>query len=189
MDAAEGSAARLKGQVDDLSRQLNELSSLKARLTQENFDLQSQVQELDSTNAALAKARSQLQNQNDDLRRQLDDESRVRWPPFWLRRWFVFNGFLSLSWRGGEKIQRPHGKSVLLKRDLFCRLQQRQNLQVSLVALQSDYDNLNARLEEEAETSANLRTQYSKISAEYAALKTRFDKELAARTEELEDTR
>lgn len=90
MDAAEGSAARLKGQVDDLSRQLNELSSLKARLTQENFDLQSQVQELDSTNAALAKARSQLQNQNDDLRRQLDDESRVRWPPFWLRRWFIF---------------------------------------------------------------------------------------------------
>ena len=77
VDAAEQSAARLKGQVDDLTRQLNELTSLKARLTQENFDLQHQVQELDSSNAALAKAKSQLQAQNDDLKRNLDDESRV----------------------------------------------------------------------------------------------------------------
>ena len=77
MDAAEQSAARLKGQVDDMTRQLNDLSSLKARLTQENFDLQHQVQELDSSNAALAKAKNSLQLSNDDLKRQLDDESRV----------------------------------------------------------------------------------------------------------------
>ena len=68
-------------------------------------------------------------------------------------------------------------------------LQQRQNLQVNLSALQSDYDSINARLEEETETSTTLRTSLSKINAEYAALKMRFDKELAARTEELEETR
>ena len=77
VDAAEQSAARLKGQVDDMTRQLNDLTALKARLTQENFDLQHQVQELDSSNAALAKAKSQLQAHNDDLKRNLDDESRV----------------------------------------------------------------------------------------------------------------
>jgi predicted nuclease with TOPRIM domain len=60
---------------------------------------------------------------------------------------------------------------------------------VNLSALQSDYDSLNARLEEEAEVSSNLRNQLSKISADYAALKMRFDKELAAKTEELEETR
>jgi hypothetical protein len=52
-------------------------------------------------------------------------------------------------------------------------LQQRQNLQVQLAALQSDYDNLNARYEEESETASTLRASFSKISAEYAALKTK----------------
>jgi predicted nuclease with TOPRIM domain len=60
---------------------------------------------------------------------------------------------------------------------------------VNLSALQSDYDSLNARLEEEAEISSNLRNQLSKVSADYASLKMRFDKELAAKTEELEETR
>lgn len=97
--------------------------------------------------------------------------------------------FFHYRGEGERKSSADTGRVCCWSVTFFCRLQQRQNLQVSLVALQSDYDNLNARLEEEAETSANLRTQYSKISAEYAALKTRFDKELAARTEELEDTR
>ena len=60
---------------------------------------------------------------------------------------------------------------------------------MNLSALQSDYDNLNARLEEETETSSTLRTSLSKVTAEYSALKMRFDKEIAARTEELEETR
>lgn len=77
-DGLQGSVDRLKLQVDDLTRQLTDANSAKARLTQENFDLQHQVQELDSANAALAKAKSQLQASNDDLKRQLDDESRVR---------------------------------------------------------------------------------------------------------------
>ena len=60
-----------------MGKTLADLTSLKTRLTQENFDLQHQVQELDSANAALAKAKSQLQAQNDDLKRNLDDETRV----------------------------------------------------------------------------------------------------------------
>lgn len=77
IDALEGSNNRLKISVDDLTRQLNEANGAKARLTQENFDLQHQVQELDGANAGLAKAKTQLQILCDDLKRNLDDESRV----------------------------------------------------------------------------------------------------------------
>lgn len=43
LDASEQANIRFKAQVDDMARQLNDLTSLKARLTQENFDLQHQV--------------------------------------------------------------------------------------------------------------------------------------------------
>lgn len=79
-DGLDASCTRLKGQNDDLTRQLNEANALKSRLTQENFDLQHQVQELDSANASLAKAKNSLQVQLDDYKRQLDDETRVRKP-------------------------------------------------------------------------------------------------------------
>jgi len=68
---------RLKAQVEELSRQLQELNGLKARLTQENFELHRQVQELDSNNASLAKARTQLQQQLDEAKARLEEESRV----------------------------------------------------------------------------------------------------------------
>ena len=80
VEGMEGSLIRLKAQVDDLTRQLNDANGAKARLTKENFDLQHSNQELDSANAALGKARQQLQQSLDDLKRQLDDESRVRAP-------------------------------------------------------------------------------------------------------------
>ena len=67
--------------------------------------------------------------------------------------------------------------------------QQRQNLQVNLSALQADYDNLNHRLEEETESNNSLRDKLSKVNAEYTALKTRFDKEIQAKTEECEEIR
>jgi hypothetical protein len=57
------------------------------------------------------------------------------------------------------------------------------------VALQSDYDNLNARYEEESETSSMLRNSLSKVSADFASLKSRYDKELLAKTEEFEEMR
>lgn len=56
-----------------------------------------------------------------------------------------------------------------------------------MAALQSDYDNLNARYEEESEAASNLRAQLSKVNADYAALKTKYDKELIAKQEELEE--
>jgi hypothetical protein len=63
--------------VEELTRQLQDLNGLKARLTQENFELHRQVQELDGNNGALAKARALLQQQLDEAKARLDEESRV----------------------------------------------------------------------------------------------------------------
>ena len=52
-----------------------------------------------------------------------------------------------------------------------------------------DFDNLNARLDEEAETSASLRAQLQRAQADYQALKSKYDKEVTARVEEFEETR
>ena len=55
--------------------------------------------------------------------------------------------------------------------------------------LQVDFDNLNARFDEEAETSASLRAQLQRAQADYQALKSKYDKEVTARVEEFEETR
>jgi len=68
---------RLKAQLDEMSRQNQDLNSWKVRLSQENFELQRQVQELDSSNAAMSKGRSGLQQALDDAKARLDEESRV----------------------------------------------------------------------------------------------------------------
>jgi len=68
---------RCKTQLDEMTRQNQDLNNLKARLTQENFEFQRQVQELDAGNAALSKARSQLQAQLDETKARLDEETRV----------------------------------------------------------------------------------------------------------------
>lgn len=67
--------------------------------------------------------------------------------------------------------------------------QERNQLSITLTNLQVDFDNLNARLDEEAETSASLRAQLQRAQADYAALKSKYDKEVTMRIEEFEETR
>ena len=69
------------------------------------------------------------------------------------------------------------------------RGQERNQLSITLTNLQVDFDNLNARLDEEAETSASLRAQLQRAQADYQALKGKYDKEVTARVEEFEETR
>ena len=68
---------RLKAQVDELTRQNQELQGIKGRLSQDNHNLHHQVQELERANADLAKAKLHLQQQVEDLRNRLDEETRV----------------------------------------------------------------------------------------------------------------
>lgn len=82
--------------------------------------------------------------------------------------------------------------STLIFQTLSCMvwwLQERNQLSITLTNLQVDFDNLNARLEEEAETAASLRAQLQRSQADYAQLKSRYDKDITARVEEFEETR
>ena len=60
---------------------------------------------------------------------------------------------------------------------------------MQLTALQADYDNLNVRYEEESEAASTFRQQYSKLQAEFGAMKTKLEKDLMAKTEEYEELR
>ena len=71
----------------------------------------------------------------------------------------------------------------------YFALQQRNNLTIQVTSLSVDLDNSNARLEEEAEANSALRNQVSKLGADLAAQRSKFEKELMSRTEELEDLR
>lgn len=78
MENLEDQLRRFKTQVDDLTRQNNDLNGLKARLTSENQELQRQLQSLDSSNATLSKTKIQLQSAAEDAKSRLEDESRVQ---------------------------------------------------------------------------------------------------------------
>lgn len=68
-------------------------------------------------------------------------------------------------------------------------LQQRANLQAALANLQADYDALLARCEDEAEDASNAKARAAKFESEYLALKSRYDRDLAGKNDELEEMR
>ena len=55
--------------------------------------------------------------------------------------------------------------------------------------LQSDCDNLRAQLDEEVEGSAAAKSQLQKLQAEYQTLKSKYDKDVSARADELDELR
>jgi len=55
--------------------------------------------------------------------------------------------------------------------------------------LQSDFDNLRAQLDEELEGSSALKSQLQKSQAEYQTLKSKYDKDVSARADELDELR
>lgn len=58
-----------------------------------------------------------------------------------------------------------------------------------LSALQADFDGVTIRLEEETEAAQNARGQLQRLQNDYQLLKSKYDKEILALTEELEETR
>ena len=70
----------------------------------------------------------------------------------------------------------------------FC-LQQRNQLTIQINNLQVDFDNVNARLEEESEAANSMRAQLSRANGDLTSLKSRYDKDILIKTEEFEDLR
>jgi len=68
---------RARTQLDEQTRQLQDVGLVNARLTQENQELHRQLLDLDTGNASLAKTRTDLQQQLQETKMKLDDETRV----------------------------------------------------------------------------------------------------------------
>ena len=68
-------------------------------------------------------------------------------------------------------------------------LQQRSQLSIQLTNVEVELENTVARLEEEQEAGTSARNQLAKLQAELQQMKSRFEKDLAARTDELEESR
>jgi len=62
-------------------------------------------------------------------------------------------------------------------------------LEIQYGGLQADFENLKAQLDEETEGAAGLKTQLQKSQAEYQTLKSKYDKDVSARADELDDLR
>ena len=71
----------------------------------------------------------------------------------------------------------------------MCRVQLHSQLEIQYGGLQGDFDNLKAQLDEEAEGAATLRNQLQKSQAEYQTLKSKYDKDVSARGDELDELR
>jgi len=63
------------------------------------------------------------------------------------------------------------------------------NLQAALANLQADYDALVLRCEEEAEDASNAKARASKFEADFTNLRTKYDRDMGAKNDELEETR
>jgi hypothetical protein len=68
-------------------------------------------------------------------------------------------------------------------------VQLRAQLAAQLNGIQADFEGLNIRLEEESETSQNLRGNLARAQNDYQLLKSKYDKEILVLTEELDDSR
>jgi len=62
-------------------------------------------------------------------------------------------------------------------------------LEIQYGGLQADFDNLKAQLDEEAENAAALKSQLQKSQAEYLTIKSKYDKEVSAKSDELDELR
>ena len=68
-------------------------------------------------------------------------------------------------------------------------MQVRAQLAAQLSALQAEMDVITVRVEEETEAAQSSRAQLQRAQQDYQTLKSKYDKEIIALTDELEDTR
>jgi len=68
-------------------------------------------------------------------------------------------------------------------------VQVRAQLAAQLSALQAEMDVITVRVEEETEAAQSARAQLQRAQQDYQTLKSKYDKEIIALTDELEDTR
>ena len=91
-------------------------------------------------------------------------------------------------WVWGLK-SNPHGIRGKQATWVACVVQVRAQLAAQLSALQAEMDVITVRVEEETEAAQSARAQLQRAQQDYQTLKSKYDKEIIALTDELEDTR
>ncbi|KAH3748168.1 hypothetical protein DPMN_182670 [Dreissena polymorpha] len=74
----EAQISDLNNQLDESSRNIQELNATKSRLIADNADIVRQLEEAESRIQALNRERSSLLAQLEEAKRNVDDEIRVR---------------------------------------------------------------------------------------------------------------
>ncbi|XP_018649677.1 putative paramyosin [Schistosoma mansoni] len=168
------------------SLELAETSMRRRHQTALN-ELALEVENLQKQKGKAEKDKSHLIMEVDNVLGQLDGALKAK-----LCYTSVVYYFLCLM-----KVNLGHFKIKLIYKDIqvyyivlhytLNRFFNRFNLQAQLTSLQMDYDNLQAKYDEESEEASNLRSQVSKFNADIAALKSKFERELMSKTEEFEE--
>ncbi|XP_018649676.1 putative paramyosin [Schistosoma mansoni] len=175
---AERHAADLGFQVDALSERLDEAGGSTTQtqelLKRREMEINKLRKDLENANASLELAETSMRRRHQTALNELALEV--------------------------ENLQKQKGKAekdkshlimevdnVLGQLDGALKAKNRFNLQAQLTSLQMDYDNLQAKYDEESEEASNLRSQVSKFNADIAALKSKFERELMSKTEEFEE--
>lgn len=191
--------------LNDLSDQVDFLGKSKSKIEKEKQVLIVEIDGLstsyDQANKARAHAESKVDGLEDALRKlkaQVDEfarqngelnniKVRITTENFELQRTVQdldsSNGALS---KAKSQLQAALDEA---KSRLEEESRQRQSLSVQVANLQVDLDNSNARLDEESENAAALRAQLSRTQGDYQVLKSKYEKDMMSKTEELEDVR
>ena len=73
----EAQLSETNGKLDEHSRSISELNSVRSRMTNENVELTRQLEESESNAGQMSKNRMQLLAQLEELKRNYEEESRV----------------------------------------------------------------------------------------------------------------
>jgi len=204
---SESASLRKRNQdaINEMSEQIDFLNRNKAKVEKEKqtliLEIDAVSSQFDSANKARAHAESKaeaaedalrrLKAANEDFARQNQDlnnlKARLTQENFELQRQVQdldsSNGALAKA-----KSQLQHQLDECKNRlDEETRL--RNQLTIQLTNIQVDFDNLNARLEEEQEAGSGLRAALAKAQGELQTLRGRYDKDMMMKTEELEEMR
>jgi len=191
--------------LNALAEQVDSLTKQKAKFDKEKqtyiIEIESLSSAFDGANKAKIHAESKLENLEDQLRRakvQIDELSRQNGD---LNNWKARLSQENLDLqRQVQELDSSNGVLAKAKSSLSAQLDEAKNrldeetrersqLSIIVTNLQVDLDNANARLDEESENSASLRAQLQRALADYATLKSKYDKDITARIEEFEESR
>jgi len=191
--------------LNELAEQLDHLNKHKAKFEKEKQTYIIEIENLstafDSANKAKLHYESKFGDLEDQLRRarlQIEELSRLNGD---LNNWKARLSQENLDLqRQVQELDSSNASLAKIKSVLSAQLdeakarldeetREKNQLTIIVTNLQVDLDNLNARLDEETENAANLRAQLQRALADYAALKSKYDKDITMRIEEFEESR